>query len=986
MNEHSNELSTEEDLSNSESCSLVGKTANEVKSSISQGLREVIERFKNEGILPMEKVEAVVEARNDLDYENGVNMGNLVFECVPATDEEDLFEMYTSEFLDIASFLNNAVNNSNNDLEDTDTTIIEYIKDEDVSIETARSVKRVMEKGIAIGSESGKGTLRRQLDSLSKFPFMKVNECFADFNQLEASLNESIFYNKVAIKKLIRAFKPSVSGITRKGNCVILLGPPKSGKTTIIENFCKLANQSYEEYDCGGISDALNLDASSYKYSNGNTSKIIDLIIDSGVKNPFIIFDNIDKMSTSFRDGNPFNVLRKWIGKNNNKFVDDFLCVPLDISRVNFVFTVEDLDSVPIAIKNSCTVIELHKCDLDEKIEITNKVLVKKIIRDNFLYKDRVIFTRDAIKAIIQEKAFLPGFDVLINIINDIVIKEGEKELDNFGQFTVTKEYIKSYFDESLSKEILSLTDSKFEVFRELAKRLPSYSRKEQKAILEKAKGFTYELCGEDERYFSLLSKYPRGINTSNDITAEKMNELLKEYHGASDVKKELRRLFATNKLNGKQSGIIIGLIGNPGVGKTNFAQFAAKILNRNYTAINMNNLVRPFELTGIEGEKIGKIAQAFIDANSENPLILLDELEKASTDVQNALLAFLDPLQNKILTDEYLKINIPIDKAIIIATVNEPSLLSAPVMDRLDIFFMEDYSAQDKVEIAKSGKIEEYEEAIGLKKGSIRFSDETLRHIAKGYGFGFGFRKMQDSLKTIIAECAVEVIENNLDVETYSKEMTVEYVDKCLNGPFLPIKKVSLENKVGSVKGLATNSFFGSVLEIEAIAYKGFGQFLPTGSLGNVMQESAYVAKAVVRKMLADNNMGYEMSKLDINIHAAEGAKKKDGPSAGITIAVALFSAITGRMIKGDIAMTGEINLQGDVLPVGGVELKLDAAIEAGLDKIILPLGNKEDVDKIKNCDIDKSKIIYVSTISEVFNIALLANTKKEDELKKAC
>jgi ATP-dependent Lon protease len=261
-------------------------------------------------------------------------------------------------------------------------------------------------------------------------------------------------------------------------------------------------------------------------------------------------------------------------------------------------------------------------------------------------------------------------------------------------------------------------------------------------------------------------------------------------------------------------------------------------------------------------------------------------------------------------------------------------------------------------------------------------FSDEILTHIAKRYGIGAGFRRMQKMLQRIVGACAREVLSKELDKEAYTKKITEADVFEFLGEPLLRERKITAKDKVGVVNGLASTLLFGDILPIEASVYPGNGEYELTGSLGEVMRESARVARAAVRRLFADENNSIDISKFGIHLHAPDGAQKKEGPSAGLAIAVALYSAITKQKVSGEFAMSGEINLQGEILAVGGLEYKLTAAFESGIKTVLLSEENREDVEQIDNPDIDKSRIKYISTLREALDEVIVRDNNRRGAL----
>jgi ATP-dependent Lon protease len=784
-------------------------------------------------------------------------------------------------------------------------------------------------------------------------------------------LNNRIIHNKQPINQLVRAFKNQISGIFGSGKAVCIAGPNKTGKTTLAKSFCKLAGQKLVSFDCGGLSDSAVIDGSSYIYSNCNPGKLYDLILEAGVMNPFILLENVDRISDGGgRNGLPTAVISRWIDYGSNSFfVDNALNVEMDLSAANFILTAENADFIPPELKNKVVVIEIGNYDLQEKIDIAQKFIMPQILTDYDIPKGSIVFERETLVEIINQKAYREGLGELIKIMTDIAIKEGEQSAKNLR---ITKNYVDEYFADINKKEILRLSDSKHESFRILAKRLYNYDKKEQDMILERAKELQYYITPSDEAYFRQLARYPKGEFTCDCMDFTEIKQKLDSVYLDKKFKDNILNLIVSDIFSGDKKGTVIALIGDPGTGKTYAAQTIAKLLNRKFVTISLANTTKPVIIAGVKNELVGKLADGFMQAGTENPVFLIDEVDKASVEVQNALLNYLDPIQNNKLIDEYLGVEIAVDKALFILTINDYGNVSWPLFDRMEKLFINDYTYLDKIEIAKRGALEKILLERKLGKNSVFISDEVYRFIAKNYAIGSGFRGMEHRLKFIVNMCIREIVEKKLDRYTYQKTITKEMLIDWFDEPTKRDYVRSGVSQVGVANGLAWSAAGGCLLPIEATVSDGNGGFTLTGSLGEVMRESAMVAYTAVKQQLIRDRIDCDLSKKSIHLHSPEGAVRKEGPSAGLTIAIALYSALTNNQVSSDVSISGEINLHGDILPIGGVEEKLIASLDNNIKTVLLSDYNKRDVEKLDNPDVKQLNIVYLNTLSEALKFAL--------------
>ena len=479
--------------------------------------------------------------------------------------------------------------------------------------------------------------------------------------------------------------------------------------------------------------------------------------------------------------------------------------------------------------------------------------------------------------------------------------------------------------------------------------------------------------------YLEWVFSLPWKKESRDSLDLEKAKIMLdKDHYGLEKIKERILEYLAVRVLAPKAKAPIICFVGPPGVGKTSFAQSIAHCLEKRFARISLGGIHDEAEMRGHRRTYIGSMPGRFISAiaqaKTKNPLILLDEIDKVGSDFRgdpaSALLEALDPEQNKTFHDNYIDIPFDLSHVFFVATANTVSTIPPALLDRMELIELSGYTDDEKVQIAKKYLIPRQKERNGLKDKDIRFTDALIRKIIRSYTREAGVRELERTIGSLCRKTGKKIV---LKDETIPP-LSVKNIETYL-GPvkFLPLSK-DHKSYVGRVNGLAWTMAGGEVLDTEAITIKGKGNLILTGQLGDVMKESAETAYTYIRsraKELGLTENFYET--LDTHIHLPEGAVPKDGPSAGITMATAMASAYTGRKVRGDTAMTGEITLTGEVLPIGGVKEKVLAASQFGIKHILLPEKNKRDMEEIPKSVRDKMHFIYVKNVDDVLAHALL-------------
>lgn len=450
------------------------------------------------------------------------------------------------------------------------------------------------------------------------------------------------------------------------------------------------------------------------------------------------------------------------------------------------------------------------------------------------------------------------------------------------------------------------------------------------------------------------------------------------DHYGLEKIKERILEYLAVRVLAPDAKAPIICFVGPPGVGKTSLAQSIANAMGRKFTRISLGGIHDEAEIRGHRRTYIGAMPGRFIEAISQaktrNPLILLDEIDKVGADFRgdpaSALLEALDPEQNKAFHDNYIDIPFDLSKVFFLATANTVSTIPPALLDRMELIELTGYTEEEKVKIAKQYLIPRQMKRNGLKAKDIRFSDLLIRRVIQGYTREAGVRELERTIGSLCRKVGKKIVLQDESLPALSAKTLEKYL-----GPvkFLPMAEEH-PDAVGRVNGLAWTMAGGEVLDTEAVTIKGKGNLILTGQLGDVMKESAETAYTYIRSRAKELGLKEDFYEtLDTHIHLPEGAVPKDGPSAGVTMATAMASAYTGRKVRGDTAMTGEITLTGEVLPIGGVKEKVLAANQFGIKQILLPEKNRRDLEELPESVREKLHFVYVKNVDDVLSHALL-------------
>jgi len=581
---------------------------------------------------------------------------------------------------------------------------------------------------------------------------------------------------------------------------------------------------------------------------------------------------------------------------------------------------------------------------------------------------------------------------LLVFIDEEIQIVEIEKEignkvkskLDRTNREYLLREQIKVIQEELGEDEEKREVNKYINALRKL--RIPKEVREKADYELSRLKTSNSGDGNNIRNYLDWIVALPWNKSTKDYFDIEKASMILDEEHyGLEEVKERILEYLAVKQYTKSLKGPILCLVGPPGVGKSSIAKSVAKSLNKKFVRISLGGIRDEAEIRGHRrtyiGAMPGRLVYALKEAKVNNPLILLDEIDKLSGDYKgnpaDALLEVLDQNQNKTFRDAYMEVAIDLSNVLFITTANSLDTIPRALLDRMEIIQVSGYTYEEKFHIAKNHLIKRSMEEYGIDEKTIKISDNTIKEIVNGYTRESGVRTLERQVNKVIRKSITELIKSKKKSLTVSSSKLEKYL-----GPVVfEFENDDKKDKVGVVTGLAWTAYGGDTLPVEVAVMKGNGKLELTGQLGSVMQESAKAAYSYVRSNCDKYDIPADFyKKNDVHIHVPEGAVPKDGPSAGVTLVTALVSALSKKQVKGNIAMTGEVTLTGRVLAIGGVKEKCLAAHRIGIDTIILPKENKKNVDEIPSSIKGKLNLIFADNVEEVLQNALIGVDKSDN------
>ncbi len=496
---------------------------------------------------------------------------------------------------------------------------------------------------------------------------------------------------------------------------------------------------------------------------------------------------------------------------------------------------------------------------------------------------------------------------------------------------------------------------------------------------------------GVSRTYVEWILDLPWGKTTPDNLNLKRARKVLEEDHyGLERVKERIVEYLAVLRMKDDMKGPILCFVGPPGVGKTSIVKAIAKAVGREFVQMSLGGVRDEAEIRGHRRTYVGAIPGRIIagmkQGGTMNPVFLFDEIDKMSSDFRGdpaaALLEVLDGAQNDAFRDHYLELPFDLSRVMFITTANTVDTIPPPLLDRLELIEVPSYTEEDKLKIARRHLLPKQIVEHGLSAHSVKMNDRVLRGLIEGYTREAGVRTLERTLARVVRKATVEILDHDVSEVNVTAEKLREYLGAVKYLRDMPEK----ESRVGIVNGLAYTTVGGETLAVECTIMQGTGVLQLTGKLGDVMQESARAALSWVRAHCDAWGIPAEFFKQnDIHIHVPEGAVPKDGPSAGVTMATALVSALSGIAVKQSVAMTGEITLRGRVLPIGGVKEKLLAAYRAGIPTVLIPQENKKDLEEIPPHVLQKLQVKPVSWIEEVLKVALTAELPMRQESERA-
>ncbi|HYJ92538.1 MAG TPA: endopeptidase La, partial [Pyrinomonadaceae bacterium] len=491
--------------------------------------------------------------------------------------------------------------------------------------------------------------------------------------------------------------------------------------------------------------------------------------------------------------------------------------------------------------------------------------------------------------------------------------------------------------------------------------------------------------------WLDIMTDLPWSEHSKDNLNLRKAEKVLDEDHyGLERVKERMVEALAVRKLREKPKGSILCLVGPPGVGKTSLGRSVARALNRKFVRLSLGGLHDEAEIRGHRrtyvGAMPGRIIQAIQQARTNNPLIMLDEIDKVGADFRgdpsSALLEVLDPEQNFAFRDNYLGVTFDLSNVMFMTTANVLDTIQPALRDRMEIISLSGYTEEEKLEIARRHLVPKQIDENGLEKTDVRFDRRALAKMVGEYTQEAGLRQLEREIGRACRKVARKKAEE--EDKFKSVRVTVDNIQDFLRVPRVYVEGALKKDQIGVVTGLAWTAVGGDIMFIEALKTKGKGKLALTGQIGEVMQESAQAAYSYAKARARELGINEEdFDNYDIHVHLPEGAIPKDGPSAGITMATALVSVLAQRPVRKDVAMTGEITLRGNVLPIGGVKEKLLAARRARVKRVILPETNRRDLEDLPKAVRDDLKFVFVDNVLQVFDEALLESRLKAKAAK---
>ena len=835
-----------------------------------------------------------------------------------------------------------------------------------------------------LGRLSGKTDAKTMeyLRCLADLPWTGGKAGTLDLERARRVLDERHFGLRVAKERILEYLAVRRRKRDARGLVLCFVGPPGVGKSSLAASIAEALGRRFADVSCNGMRQASDVRGDHRSWAGAQPGRIIRQLQSVGARNPVFVLDEIDKIG----EVAGVTLLDALDPTRNAAFHDHYLEVPFDLSEVFFIATANVLGRIPTALRNRLEVIEIAGYSEADKLEIAKRILVPARILDHGLTSGLIEFEDRALRTMIRDHAHEMGLRALDRAVSAFC-RRAALRLETPGdrtpaRVTVTEKMVGQVLGAQTGHGASATDVERLRAVIELGD-LPPEARRQGKRELELLLTSSPGDADYNSRfaYLRWLAGLPWNARDEARIDLRRTRKLLDERHrGLAKAKERILEYLAARQLGGAE-GTILCFIGPPGVGKTSLAHSIADAMGRKLAAISCGGLSDETELRGHNrtwsGAQPGRIVRELVGIGVKNPVLVLDEIDKmdrtarSAGDPESALLEILDPGQNDKFADHYVEVPFDLSEVFFVATANVRNMIAVPLQDRLEVIELPGYSADEKFRIAGSHLVVHQLAENGLTAAQVRFTDGALHTLIRGYTDEAGVRELERRIGAVCRKMALRRAEG----DESPAEITERTVADMLGAP-RRVDAVLSERmgRPGVAMGLAWTLAGGEVLFVEARRMRGRGALTLTGHLGKVMRESARAALTWVRANAARYGIDpgfYE--KTDVHLHVPEGADPKDGPSAGVTMAAALVSELTGRNVRTDFAMTGEIMLSGKLLRVGGIKEKVLAARRGGVAQVILPKENESGANDDLGEDLRREiGVHYVSTIDAALALAL--------------
>ena len=776
-----------------------------------------------------------------------------------------------------------------------------------------------------------------------------------------------------------------------RGPVLCFVGPPGVGKSSLAASIAEALGRPFADMSCNVMRNASDVRGDHRTWAGAQPGRIIRQLRSVGARNPVFVLDEIDKVGEVAGEA----LLDALDPTRNAAFHDLYLEVPFDLSEVFFIATANVPGRIPTALRNRLEVIEIAGYSEADKLEIAKRILVPAQVRDHRL-TDLIAFDDAALEAMISDYAYEMGLRGLDSAV-EALCRWAVLRIETAGGRVPSRVRI----TETTVRDVLGARTRDGETLPDVERLravfelgdLPPEARRQGRREIELMLANSPGDSDYNHRftYLRWLAGLPWNARDEARIDLPRTRKLLDEQHcGLAAAKERILEYLAARKLGGGAKGSILCFIGPPGVGKTSLARSIADAMGRKLVAISCGGLSDETELRGHNrtwsGAQPGRIVRELVGIGVKNPVLVLDEIDKmqrtarSAGDPESALLEVLDPVQNDRFADHYVEVPFDLSEVFFVATANVRDMIPAPLQDRLEVIELPGYAEDEKLRIARSHLVGRQLAKNGLTAAQVRFTDAALHALIRGYTREAGVRDLERRIGAVCRKAARWRAEG----DESPVEITERAVADLLGAPRGVDAVVSDRmGRPGVAMGLSWTPAGGDVLFVEARRMRGAGALTLTGQLGDVMRESAHAALSWVRANAARYGIDPEFYQTtDVHLHVPAGAVPKDGPSAGVTMAAALVSELTGRPVRADVATTGEITLSGNVLAVGGVKEKVLAARRGGLARVVLPKQNESRVEDDLGDDLRREiGVRYVSTIDEALDLALSPLAARESK-----